>query len=53
VVGTRVNGEVALTRSLGNEVILGDTVTDDQLTQTTFHVQDIFFFHSLYSPLVS
>ena len=53
MVGTRVNGEVALTRALGNKVILGDPVTNDQFTQTAFHVQDIFFFHSLCSPLIS
>ena len=53
MVGTRVNGEVALTRALGNEVILGDSVTNDQFTQTAFRVQDIFFFHSLCSPLLS
>lgn len=53
MVGTRMNGEVALTRTLGNKVILGNSVTNDQLTRTAFYVQDIFFFHSLCSPSVS
>ncbi len=52
MVGTCVNGQVALTRAFGNKIVLGDTVTNDKFTQTAFQVQDIFFFHSLYSPFV-
>lgn len=53
MVGTCVNGQIALPRTLGDKVILRDPVADNQLTQTAFHVQDIFFFHSLCSLSVS
>jgi len=51
MVGTCVNRKVTLPRALGDKVILRDSVTDNQFTQTAFRVQDIFFFHSLCSPL--
>lgn len=53
MVGTGVDCQVALTRAFGNEIVLGDSVANDQLTQTAFRVQDVFFFHSLCSPLVA